>query len=195
MHNRKGAGQMKAQWLTRLRAQPGFKAAAVAFCLTLVLGLGGGAAYAYWQASARADITASTQPVLVPVQQPLQCSSPWHKRTELSWPAAAGNPQGTNYLLTFSAGNRSVSYILPQETLRIELSDYRHGLRDVFGEGWWRQLNVTVSTAVFPTYVAAPERAGRQTALLTSQTNASRTFWYMQGTALADFSCDKPWNA
>ncbi|WAP51138.1 hypothetical protein OL239_14810 [Arthrobacter sp. ATA002] len=45
--NRAGTVDSRS-WFGRLRAQPGFRAAAVAFVLTVVLGIGSTVAYAYW---------------------------------------------------------------------------------------------------------------------------------------------------
>ena len=44
-------------WFARLRAQPGFRTAAVAFVLTVALGVGGPAAYAVWSQSTSGKIT------------------------------------------------------------------------------------------------------------------------------------------
>ena len=48
------------QALERLRQRPGFRTAAVAFFLTVVLGIGSSAAYAYWSQSVNANITVTT---------------------------------------------------------------------------------------------------------------------------------------
>ena len=53
--------QPRRSGLARLRAQPGFRTAVIAFVLTVVLGIGGTAAYAYWSQSAAVTIKATTR--------------------------------------------------------------------------------------------------------------------------------------
>ena len=50
----------------RLRALPGFRTAALAFVLTVVLGVGGTAAYAYWSKSTQVAIAGTTKSDLPP---------------------------------------------------------------------------------------------------------------------------------
>ncbi|GAA3289555.1 hypothetical protein ACFFON_16050 [Arthrobacter citreus] len=60
----------KPGWYGRLRTQPGFRTAVVAFVLTVVLGIGGTAAYAYWSQSTSTAITGTTRPEQPPVPPP-----------------------------------------------------------------------------------------------------------------------------
>lgn len=53
--------QPRRSGLAGLRAQPGFRTAVIAFVLTVVLGVGGTAAYAYWSKSVPVSITGSTR--------------------------------------------------------------------------------------------------------------------------------------
>ncbi|MCC3269668.1 hypothetical protein MUG94_05010 [Arthrobacter gengyunqii] len=58
--NEPGEGQ-RSGWTERLRALPGFRMAAVAFVLTVVLGIGSTIAYAYWSQSTSVAITGTTR--------------------------------------------------------------------------------------------------------------------------------------
>ena len=64
-------------WFSRLRAQPGFRTAAVAFVLTVVLGVGGPAAYAWWSQSSQVQISGATARQPLPtVSGEVQCYQP-----------------------------------------------------------------------------------------------------------------------
>lgn len=63
-------GRPKLGAYERLRAQPGFRTAVVAFVLTVVLGIGSTAAYAYWSQSTSTAITGTTRPEQPPVPPP-----------------------------------------------------------------------------------------------------------------------------
>ena len=54
-------------WFNRLRSQPGFRTAFVAFCLTVVLGVGAPAAYALWSSTLSANINVKTAKPPLPV--------------------------------------------------------------------------------------------------------------------------------
>jgi hypothetical protein len=127
-HRGSEANRPAQGWVQRLRAQPGFKAAAVAFLTTVILGSGTIAAVANWQQSSTATIaiTAGALPTLPPpgpgtvVIAPAlavrpealvgnySCTLNKHQSVTdftFSWPAAANT---TSYALNLSlagAGN------------------------------------------------------------------------------------------
>lgn len=69
------SGSERLGWFRRLRTQPGFRSATIAFVLTVVLGVGGTAAYAYWSQSASVAITGTTRSTL-PADTALVASPP-----------------------------------------------------------------------------------------------------------------------
>lgn len=121
-----------------LRAQSGFRTAVIAFALTVVLGIGGTAAYAYWSQSAtvvftattRSDLPANTtligaQPALQirpgPLSTPTCATAKTHLAMindtytdiDFSWPAAT---RATSYEITI----RSDSSYVYQQTQRVK---------------------------------------------------------------------------
>jgi len=123
-------------WFARLRAQPGFKTAAVAFLLAVALGIGAPAAYALWSASTSLSLQVRTAappgPVLPPgtsliSAQPAYADRPGpvpsltceplltHQQmipnnyadVRFSWPAASG---ATSYIITVRNNTGSYSY-------------------------------------------------------------------------------------
>lgn len=94
----------------RLRAQPGFRTAAIAFVLTVLLGIGGSAAYAYWSQSRSGTITGTTVPPVLPAPGVLACETGSPNRVEWA-PVAAADPEAV-YILTFELPSRTrkVSY-------------------------------------------------------------------------------------
>ncbi|MCQ1954407.1 hypothetical protein [Arthrobacter sp. zg-Y238] len=110
----KGSG-----WFARLRAQPGFRAAAVAFVLTVILGVGGPAAYAYWTQSTAVTVTGTTAPPVTPVPKGVKCQpSP----VRITWPAAAGADPEVRYIVSLNAEAVGLSavYALPAGTTTID---------------------------------------------------------------------------
>ncbi len=69
-HPEKPQLNSKPGWFARLRAQPGFKTAFVAFCVTVALGLGAPAAYALWSSSASLNLQVRTAAPPGPVLPP-----------------------------------------------------------------------------------------------------------------------------
>ena len=69
------AARNRPAWLARLRRQPGFRTAAIAFVLTVVLGVGGTAAYAFWGARSTASFTV-TADVPAPAPTPEEPALP-----------------------------------------------------------------------------------------------------------------------
>ncbi|MCC9205452.1 hypothetical protein [Arthrobacter sp. zg-Y769] len=139
--------------VTRLRAQPGFRAAAVVFVLTVVLGAGGPAAYAFWSQSTAVTITGSTVPPLTPVPTGASCVNGW-LTGRIVLPAMRTADPEARYILTFTSKrlNAPMSYALPQSigsdgsVQPIEIG----GLVAALGstEGQKVAVNVTVKTAI-----------------------------------------------
>lgn len=143
---RNGAGV-----LAKFRELPGARLAVAAFLVTVVLGLGGPPAYAWWSQRGDAEITATAgaakpvvpSPVPTPTAPPalvkpgnLQCErDPKQKpnngsmETKVSW-AANGAPGSSSYIMDFtvldSNGSTvlgSKSYVLPLSTTKVKLAD------------------------------------------------------------------------
>ncbi|MCC9179002.1 hypothetical protein [Arthrobacter sp. zg-Y750] len=128
----------------RLRRLPGFRTAAVAFLLTVVLGLGGTAAYAYWSASTAATITVTPMPNIV------KPPAPWCTESgKISWSPAAGLETDAAYVLTFTVGAASKSYAVPRQQLTVNPSELQ-GLRSALGttNGRTQPMAVSLRTAL-----------------------------------------------
>ncbi|MFZ3417175.1 hypothetical protein [Arthrobacter sp. 3Tela_A] len=138
-------------WFGRLRAQPGFRTAFVAFCLTVILGVGAPAAYALWSSSVRGMVTVQTvKPPLPVITGSVQCM----QRTILgvvsmrySAPSAAAMPEGVYVTAVISVPDRSepIYYAVPN-TGSFNLKDL-HGLGEYIGGSLsGKRISVTVST-------------------------------------------------
>ena len=136
-------------WVSRLRAQPGFRTAAIAFVLTVVLGVGGTAAYAYWSQQTVVTISGSTAYSL-PAPSAAICVTATPNRVE--WAPVPGVDPEARYILTFQARGESVSYAVPLGSTSVQPSTLS-GLRDEFGAplGSRIPLTVTMRTAVVAT--------------------------------------------
>lgn len=88
----------------RLRAMPGFTAAVVAFCLTVVMGAGGTYAYALWNQSARAAINVSTGE---PSPFTITCDDSAGDTATLEWVATGA--ERYSYIITSSTNNEAIS--------------------------------------------------------------------------------------
>ncbi len=100
-------------WFGRLRSQPGFRTAFVAFCLTVILGIGAPAAYALWTASVNGVVSVKTiQPPLPVIGKPI-CND--RTPTTVSWNAPPDLPAGAVYLVSVTKSNND-SYVYAQST-------------------------------------------------------------------------------
>ncbi|MCC9198033.1 hypothetical protein QNO08_04810 [Arthrobacter sp. zg-Y820] len=136
-------------WFARLRVQPGFRTAAIAFILTVVLGLGGTAAYAWWSQSRAVSIVGTTGYAL-PVPSAARCVTASPNRVE--WSPAAGVDPEAKYILTFQSRGQSVSYAVPLASSSVEPSNLP-ALREEFGATFTARfpLTVTMRTAIVVT--------------------------------------------
>ncbi|WP_146363529.1 hypothetical protein [Arthrobacter yangruifuii] len=145
----KGSG-----WFARLRAQPGFKTAAVAFVLTVILGVGGPAAYAYWSASTDVAIKGTTAPPATPVPVGGRCDNVFLFGARLAVPAQTTADPEARFVLTFQSTKlkNPVSVALPQsaqtaQTIQpIELGFLTSVLSTTGGQEV--DITVTVQTAI-----------------------------------------------
>ncbi|MCC3272983.1 hypothetical protein MUK71_05250 [Arthrobacter zhangbolii] len=139
----------------RLRRQPGFRTAVIAFIVTVVLGLGGTAAYAYWSASTAATITVTPKAKL-PVPAKPVCID--HLPNRIEWQPVPDAEPDARYIVTFHTPTtkpaRSVSYAVPVSSQRLFLVPYTlPGLDEALGwvGGHQTPLHVTVRTALVTT--------------------------------------------
>lgn len=159
-----------------LRAQPGFRTALVAFILTVVLGAGAPAAYAYWSVSSSVGISGTTAVPSTPVPAGTRClSSP----TRIQWSSVAGADSEFRYIVTFRSDlqDRSVSFALPADAQTIRPADWN--LSSVFGwtAGYPLRLTATVRTAVLK--VGVPNGKVTEANLAyASAPSAAATLWY-----------------
>ena len=138
---------------SRLRAQPGFRTAAVVFVLTVVLGLGGPAAYAYWSQSTAVTISGKTAPPVTPVPTGASCMNGF-LTGRIVLPAMTTADPEARYIVTFTSKqlNAPVSYALPQSVVSggsiqpIELGSLVLALG--LTEGQTVAVNATVKTAI-----------------------------------------------
>lgn len=137
------------RWFRRLRALSGFRTAVLAFVLTVVLGVGGTAAYAYWIQKTDIAISGSTGYSL-PVPTAARCVTATPNRVE--WSPAAGVDPEAKYILTFQARGQSVSYAVPLTSVSVEPSALS-ALREEFGATFASRypLTVTMRTAIVTT--------------------------------------------
>ena len=139
----------------RLRALPGFRTATVAFILTVVLGIGGTAAYAYWQVSTTATISV-TPTVNLPVPAAPVCES-LPNEVRIQWQPVAGADVNAAYILTFTVGTASKSYAFPGTPQSVDPNELA-GLNAALGGTTGKPLPLTVSlrAAILQTNVQSP---------------------------------------
>ncbi|MCQ2001789.1 hypothetical protein [Arthrobacter zhaoxinii] len=131
-------------WFARLRAQPGFKTAAVAFVLTVILGVGGPAAYAYWSDSTSVSISGKTvRPPLPTLQGDVRCG--WNgSRVVISQPTpVSALPGGASVVMRISDPKGTTYYtVSPREYVRlIDVPGLEDRLR------WGNSLSISYATA------------------------------------------------
>ena len=139
-------------WFDRLRAQPGFRTAFVAFCLTVILGVGAPAAYALWSSSVSGIITVQTvKPPLPVIAKPVCNRTP--APTTVSWTAPqAGLPAGAVYLVSVTKANNE-SYVYAQSNTEFVPSQDRDLAR-------WTDGNPVSPTRTIVTVQVAELNAG-----------------------------------
>lgn len=137
-------------WFERLRSQPGFRTAFVAFCLTVILGVGAPAAYALWSASVTGSVSVKTiQPPLPAITGNLQCVQPFGVGVvSMRYTKPAQLPAGAHVVAAVTIPGKSAPiHYAVQANGNFDLKDLP-GLGDYIGPWIWaRQITVTVNTA------------------------------------------------
>lgn len=133
-------------WFGRLRAQPGFRAASVAFLLTVVLGVGSTVAYAYWSHTTTVRIMGSTaKPPLPVVAGEVQCYQPFGVGiVRIVHPRVAALPADASVVASvIGPGRQTRLYAVPNDGI--------FNIRDLPGLGnslsWGDRISVSVTTA------------------------------------------------
>ena len=179
-------------WFGRLRRQPGFRTAAVAFLLTVVLGLGGTAAYAYWSASTAANISV-TPTIRLGTPSGLACE--WSSDpNRIYWNAVPDTAVDSDvvYLLTFTQGSRTKSYAVPRGTTSAQPAKLPN-LQEALGQTQLerRALTVTLQTAIVRQPVGRhPVESGANDVVVASPT-ASTLQMYYYTSLWANYPCGR----
>lgn len=169
------------------RKIPGLCAAAVAFVLTVVLGIGGTAAFAYWSQQASVSISGQTARPQTPVPTDVRCQSSFINRIE--WTNTAGMDPEARYIVTFDSRllNSPVSYALPRGTVRLE--PYYLDLKDELGYSFREYpLTVTVQTAIVRFPSTTTVRIAPADLLFSSEPSTPVMMGY-QNLGIAGFPC------
>ncbi|MCC9146152.1 MULTISPECIES: hypothetical protein [unclassified Arthrobacter] len=169
----------------RLRPQPGLRTAAAAFIVTVLLGLGGTAAYAYWSQSTTATITVlPTAKVRTP--GPLHCN-PWGTN-ELSWKTVADVDSDVVYVLTFAMGSTSKTYALPLTTTEVK-PVYLSGLASALGTSKMVPLTVTLRTATVNKAVPAATAIAASDILAASEASTLQMSYWSLVAGAGNYPC------
>lgn len=136
-------------WFDRLRSQPGFRTAFVAFCLTVILGVGAPAAYALWSSSVTANLSVTTaKPPLPELLGDMRCGwngPPLVSNVIITQPRPASSlPAGAVTIMTIddSKGGKTTHALTNQGSVRlIDVPGLESRLR------WGSYLTITMTTA------------------------------------------------
>lgn len=118
--------------LAKFRELPGARLAVAAFLVTVVVGLGGPPAYAWWSQQGNAEITARSGKLVTPsAPGTLRCHEPGNGNnvrpfTTVSWPIASGNGAVLDVVALGSNGKERKgvrSYAIPPQTTEVRLAD------------------------------------------------------------------------
>ncbi|MCQ1987806.1 hypothetical protein [Arthrobacter sp. zg-Y844] len=175
--------------LRRLRAQPGFRTAAVVFVLTVVLGLGGPAAYAYWSQSTAVTIsglpTAKVQTPAAPVCTTRVLAN------EINWTAVTDVDSDVVYVLSFAVNGRTKTYAVPRSTTMVK-PVYLSGLSDALGRTPYDKVSLTVTlrTATVKKDVPSVTPISEGDVLSASQASTLPMFYYSPPGLLA-YPCSR----
>lgn len=169
------------------RRLPGLRAAAVAFVLTVAVGFGGTAAYAYWSQQAGVKISGQAARPQTPVPVDVRCQSGFVNRIE--WSSIAGIDPEARYIVTFDSKllDGPVSYALARGAVRVE--PYYLDLKDELGYSFREYpLTVTVQTAVVRSPSTATVRIAPADLLFSSEPGTPVMMGY-QNLGIAGFPC------
>ena len=133
-------------WFRRLRAQPGFRTATLVFALTVVLGIGSTAAYAYWSQTAQVQIAGTTvRPPLPLISGDVQCNQPFGVGVvRITHAKAIALPADASVVASVvGPGRQTRLFAVP--------NDGTFALRDLPGLGdslsWGDRISISVTTA------------------------------------------------
>ncbi|MCC9175183.1 hypothetical protein [Arthrobacter sp. zg-Y179] len=163
--------------LKRLRAQPGFRTAAVVFVLTVVLGLGGPAAYAYWSQSTAVTISG------LPTAKVETPSAPGcNARTlpnQISWTGVSDVDSDVVYVLSFTVNGRTKTYAVPRTTTMVKPL-YLSGLNEALGRTPYENvpMAVTLRTATVKKVPSVVTAISESDVLAASQPATLQMFYY-----------------
>ena len=177
---------------SRLRAVPGFRTAAVAFFLTVVLGIGGTAAYAYWQVSTTATISVTPT---VKLGQPSGLACEWYADpNRIFWNAVpeADVDRDVVYFLTFTREGRSKSYAVPRTQTSVRPAKLDN-LQAALGQSPFdlRPLTVTLQTAVLRTPIAGREPVESNPGEIVAASSPLELKMYYYTSIWANYPCGK----
>lgn len=140
-------------WFGKLRAQPGFRTAAVAFVLTVVLGIGSTAAFAYWSQQNTVTQSVTTVRDELPVLTGKGPSCGWNgvplfSNVVISQPSRpAILPGGAAVIMDIDSPAGRKTYFL-KDAAAVRLVSL-HELEDSLRWDW--RLTITVTTAYLKT--------------------------------------------
>ncbi|MER1995464.1 MAG: hypothetical protein ABTA24_03065 [Arthrobacter sp.] len=140
-------------WFDRLRSQPGFRTAFVAFCLTVVLGVGAPAAYALWSSTVTANVNVPTaKPPLPGLSGDVRCGwngIPLFSNVIITQPRpAAALPAGavTIMIIDEPRGQNTYALTTSGSVRLVDVPGLENRLR------WGNGLTISMTTA----YVSGP---------------------------------------
>lgn len=171
----------------RLRNQPGFRAAAIAFVLTVALGIGSTVAYAYWSKQTGVTISGQTLQPSTPIPTNIRCQPAFVNR--IVWPETPGMDPEARYIVTFESGllDQPISYALPSGALGVE--PFNLDLKASLGYSFREQpLTVTLRTALLKSPSTATVRVSPSNLLFQSEPSAPVMMGY-QNLGIAGFPC------
>ncbi|MBP3037140.1 hypothetical protein J2M53_12890 [Arthrobacter sp. zg-ZUI100] len=142
-------------WFGRLRAQPGFRTASIAFVLTVVLGIGSTAAYAYWSQSNTVTQMVTLQRQALPVitgNASCRLGPKLQYHVYYSAVAPASLPSGASILATVTIpGKDELKYVVPN-TGSFSLRE----LPDLVSKLGWTFGGTNFSVSVTSAYINSP---------------------------------------
>lgn len=144
--------EKRSGWFGRLRAQPGFRTAAVAFVLTVVLGIGSTVAYAYWGQRNTVTQLVTTERQELPVLNGRAACGwsgvPLFSNVIISQPSRpVALPNGAAVIMDVDfPGGRKTYFLKDSNAVRlVSLDELEKSLR------WDSKLTITVTTAYLKT--------------------------------------------
>lgn len=166
-------------WVSRLRAQPGFRTAVIAFILTVVLGVGGTAAYAWWSVTQPIPISGSTGYSLPKVAGKATCVSITLDANRVEWAPVSGAEADAVYVVRFvrENGNQAVIAVPLKSWMYPYDESVVHAALGSTGGGRVN-VKVTVQTALLKTKPSGVVRIQETDIIKESDDNEELTIRY-----------------